>query len=116
MVHRCHSQLRPADSSPAEAQPFESLRGRDFVDQMKVYIEQGWTARALLHDVGIPDLLEQRSRHQRGSGSGARVPAGCRRGASLRPRAASSDAPACRFPSSDQGIIARSSAPTRSIG
>src|SRR3954471_15164984 len=57
MVHRRHGQLWPPHSSPGEAQPFESLRGRDFVDQMKVHIEQGGTAPALLYDVSIPDLL-----------------------------------------------------------
>src|SRR3989442_13884053 len=79
---------------------------------MQVHVQERRALRELMDDVRVPDLVEQRPcRHAlRGSGLGAR-------GSEMPLEALSpSPGPLAPFPSSVQGIMARSLAPTCSIG
>ncbi len=63
VVHRRDGQLWSSHIAPGQSQSLERLRRRDLVHEMQVDVEQSGLARLLPHDVGIPDLLEQRPRH-----------------------------------------------------
>ena len=60
--HR-QGQFRAAHLAAGQAQAFKGLGAGDFMDQMAVDIENGRFARALLHQMRVPDLVVQRLAH-----------------------------------------------------
>ena len=52
-------EVRAADFEAALAQAGEGLRRSDFVDQVKVDVEERGRARLLVDDVGVPDFLTE---------------------------------------------------------
>ena len=53
---------------PGHAQALEGLRAGDLVQQMAVDVEDARPVREPLHDVAVPDLVEQRARLRFGHG------------------------------------------------
>ena len=51
-----------AQLPPGYAEALERLRTRDLVQQMTVNVENACPVGELLHDVAVPDLVEQRAR------------------------------------------------------
>src|SRR6185369_10413213 len=56
-------EIRTADATARETEPFESLRRRDFVDEMKVDVQECRPSLRLADDVRVPNLFERGSRH-----------------------------------------------------
>ena len=85
--------LGPPHPAPGEPQALERLGRRDLVHQVQVDVQQRRSARHRVHDVGIPDLLEEGARlaHQTAAGSCAFA--------------------AAALPSSLHGIMTRSARP-----
>ena len=54
-------QVRPAQLAAGQTQTLERLRAGDLVQQMPVDVENAGPVRELLHDVAVPDLVEQRA-------------------------------------------------------
>ena len=59
MIDGRKRQIGPAHFAPAEAQAFERLRRRDFVDQMAIDVEERATVFELAHHVRVPHLVQQ---------------------------------------------------------
>src|SRR5690606_34283262 len=62
VVYGRHRQVGPAHPAPGQPQPLEGLGRRHLVEEVKVDVKQGGTARLLHHDVALPDLLVHRFR------------------------------------------------------
>src|SRR4051812_24317917 len=60
MISHSDGAPRTTHFAAARAQPFESLRAGNFVDEVPVYVEQNRVASQRSDDMGIPRLLEQR--------------------------------------------------------
>ena len=56
-------QVRPAHRAAGQPQPVERLRTGDLVHEVQIDVEQVRLALGPAYDVGLPDLLGQRSRH-----------------------------------------------------
>ena len=108
VVHGGEREIGPSHPPPRPAQAAEGLGRRHFVHQVQVHVQQRRPVAELVHDVGLPHLGEQgaRSGRPRHRAAAARVVSGAERSGFAAARA---------LPSSDQGIMARSFAPTRSI-
>ena len=61
-------QIRPAQLAAGHAQALERLRAGHLVQQMPVDVEDARPVREPLHDVAVPDLVEQRARLRFGHG------------------------------------------------
>ena len=55
-------EIGTPDLAAAQAQAFERLRRRHFVNEVTIDVEQGAAVLELAHDVRIPDLVEQGAR------------------------------------------------------
>ena len=109
MVHCGLGQVGPAYPAPGQAEPLEGLGRGYLVHQVKIDVEQRRPTRLLVDDMGVPDLLEQGTgRHETGAGFRPLE-------VGVGPLASAEAALWAALPSSDQGIMARSWAPTRSI-
>ena len=60
MIDHRQRLLRRADLAAGHAQAFEGLRGRHFVDEVTVDIEQAGAVLGLCDQVIVPDLVVQR--------------------------------------------------------
>ena len=112
VVHRGDGEVGPADAAPRQPESLERLGRGHLVHQVQIHVEQRRPSGELAHHVSIPDLLEEGTRHvfqtRRGDAGVAR---GRSETASAFPGEARLAPTAFPFPSSDHGIIARSSAP-----
>ena len=106
VIDRGQRALRAPHRAAGRSQARECLRRGDFMHEVQVHVQQGHTVRELLDDVCIPDPVEQRLCR---AGDHARA-------LSVSVSRAGFDFARRAFPSSVHGIIARSSAPTFSIG
>ena len=61
MVGDRDGQVRPAQLAAGHAQTLERLRAGHLVHQVAVDVEDAGAVRELLHDVAVPDLVEQRA-------------------------------------------------------
>jgi hypothetical protein len=59
VVRRAEGQFRVAHPSPGLLQAIESLRARDLVQQMAVYVDQGLTAWKVGDAMLIPEFLKE---------------------------------------------------------
>ena len=57
-----HRRVGPANLAAGELEPFEGLRRRDLVDQVKIDVDQVGAFALRGDDVAFPDLVEQRAR------------------------------------------------------
>ncbi len=104
VVHGGHGQVGAPHPAPGQSQPLERLRRGDLMHQVQVDVEQPRLVPGrFLHQVRIPELAAERA-----TGHPA-APAGARR------LAAAGASAWAALPSSVQGIMARSLAPTCSI-
>ncbi len=62
MVGDGNGRVRPPHLSAGHAQAIEGLRARDLVDEVAVDIEDTRAVGQPLHNVAVPDLVEQRAR------------------------------------------------------
>ena len=81
VIHRRERQVGPAHPAAGEAQALERLRRGDLVDEVQVDVEQVGQALRALHEMALPDLVEERLTH-----------------ASTLARACEACAAACGFP------------------
>ena len=65
VIHRREGQVRSPDGAPCKPEPLEGLRRGHLVDQVQVDVEEGGLAVGLVHDVRVPDPVEERPRHGR---------------------------------------------------
>jgi hypothetical protein len=59
VVHGCHDPIGRMHPESAGAQPLESLRRSDFVNQMQVDVQNGRAIGLGSYHMGFPDLFEQ---------------------------------------------------------
>ena len=93
VVHGRDRQVGSPHCSSRESQPLKCLRARHLVHEMQVDEEQRRLPRALVDNVPVPDLLEER-RHGSRQLSGRRSQGSCRRSAPPASTPGSRPAPA----------------------
>src|SRR3990172_8987752 len=64
MVHRGQGSVWPAHRKGASAQPGESLRRSDLVDQVQVGVQDGGTTVFMDDDMSVPDFVEECARRR----------------------------------------------------
>ena len=63
VVHGGQGQVGAADPAAGQPQPVERLGRRDLVDEVEIDVEEVGLALLVADEVGVPDLLRQRLRH-----------------------------------------------------
>src|SRR5438045_3078614 len=61
VVRNRNRQVGSAELAPCHPKPFEGLRAGHLMQQVAVDVEDACAVRQLLHNVAVPDLVEQRA-------------------------------------------------------